>query len=206
MPLPLTLVARSLTGRRFGWRASAMPTSTPIGRRRTTSSPTPTRFTRCSSGSGLLTLKVTSRPCVASCTEPWRSTLLAISTCRRPASRATTASNSTTCLPMLETIRAALLDAFDRQRQVDLAARLVARHLQLGHSPQAADRYARACGATRRCRLPRLSDAGGGSSAVHRLGQHLTRADTSSLRSHAILRPIHRPNARRCRRPTSPVA
>jgi len=35
------------------------------------------------------------------------------------------------------TIRAALLDAFDRQRQVDLAARLVARHLTLGHSPQA---------------------------------------------------------------------
>jgi hypothetical protein len=33
--------------------------------------------------------------------------------------------------------RAALLDAFDRQRQVDLAARLVARHLTLGHSPQA---------------------------------------------------------------------
>jgi hypothetical protein len=30
-----------------------------------------------------------------------------------------------------------LLDAFDRQRQVDLAARLVARHLTLGHSPQA---------------------------------------------------------------------
>jgi hypothetical protein len=36
-----------------------------------------------------------------------------------------------------ETIRDALLDAFDRQRQVDLAARLVARHLALGHSPQA---------------------------------------------------------------------
>jgi nitrite reductase/ring-hydroxylating ferredoxin subunit len=35
-----------------------------------------------------------------------------------------------------ETIRAALLDAFDRQRQVDLAARLAARHLTLGHSPQ----------------------------------------------------------------------
>jgi nitrite reductase/ring-hydroxylating ferredoxin subunit len=35
------------------------------------------------------------------------------------------------------TIRAAMLDAFDRQRQVDLAARLVARHLTLGHSPQA---------------------------------------------------------------------
>jgi len=36
-----------------------------------------------------------------------------------------------------EAIRHALLDAFDRQRQVDLAARLVARHLTLGHSPQA---------------------------------------------------------------------
>src|SRR5262245_63890772 len=34
-------------------------------------------------------------------------------------------------------IRIALLDAFDRQRQVDLAARLVARHLMLGHSVQA---------------------------------------------------------------------
>jgi hypothetical protein len=33
-------------------------------------------------------------------------------------------------------IRGALLDAFDRQRQVDLAARLVAWHLTLGHSPQ----------------------------------------------------------------------
>jgi nitrite reductase/ring-hydroxylating ferredoxin subunit len=35
-----------------------------------------------------------------------------------------------------EAIRTALLDAFDRQHQVDLAARLVARHLMLGHSPQ----------------------------------------------------------------------
>ena len=35
-----------------------------------------------------------------------------------------------------EAIGAALLNAFDRQRQVDLAARLVARHLTLGHSPQ----------------------------------------------------------------------
>lgn len=37
----------------------------------------------------------------------------------------------------VETIRAALLDAFDRQGQVDRVARLVARHLALGHSPQA---------------------------------------------------------------------
>ena len=36
-----------------------------------------------------------------------------------------------------EAIRIALLDAFDRQRQVDPAARLVARHLELGHSPHA---------------------------------------------------------------------
>jgi nitrite reductase/ring-hydroxylating ferredoxin subunit len=34
-------------------------------------------------------------------------------------------------------IRAALMDAFDRQQQVDAAARLVARHLMLGHPPQA---------------------------------------------------------------------
>jgi nitrite reductase/ring-hydroxylating ferredoxin subunit len=34
-------------------------------------------------------------------------------------------------------IRAALLSAFDRQRQVDPAARLVARHLTLGHPPEA---------------------------------------------------------------------
>jgi hypothetical protein len=36
-----------------------------------------------------------------------------------------------------EEIRVALLDAFDRQRQIDLAARLVAHHLTLGHSVQA---------------------------------------------------------------------
>ncbi|MCW2239104.1 Rieske (2Fe-2S) protein [Azospirillum canadense] len=37
----------------------------------------------------------------------------------------------------IEDIRAALLEAFDRQRQVDVAARLVARHLTLGHPPNA---------------------------------------------------------------------
>src|SRR5262249_44477943 len=36
-----------------------------------------------------------------------------------------------------DAIRAALLGALGRQRQVDLAARLVVRHLTLGHSPQA---------------------------------------------------------------------
>jgi hypothetical protein len=37
----------------------------------------------------------------------------------------------------VEALRVALLDAFDRQRQVDLAARLVARHLALGYLPKA---------------------------------------------------------------------
>jgi nitrite reductase/ring-hydroxylating ferredoxin subunit len=36
-----------------------------------------------------------------------------------------------------EEIRAALFDALDRQQQIDAAARLVARHLRLGHSPKA---------------------------------------------------------------------
>jgi nitrite reductase/ring-hydroxylating ferredoxin subunit len=36
-----------------------------------------------------------------------------------------------------EEIRAALLDTFNRQQQIDATARLVARHLILGHSPEA---------------------------------------------------------------------
>ena len=36
-----------------------------------------------------------------------------------------------------EEIRAALLDTFNRQQQIDAVARLVARHLILGHSPEA---------------------------------------------------------------------
>ena len=56
-------------------------------------------------------------------------------------------------------IRAALLDAFDRQRQVDLAARLVARHHARPFAA-GADRHACARGSARRCRLSCLSDAG----------------------------------------------
>jgi hypothetical protein len=37
----------------------------------------------------------------------------------------------------IEAIRKALLEAFDRQRQVDTVGRLVARHLTLGHPPDA---------------------------------------------------------------------
>ena len=37
----------------------------------------------------------------------------------------------------VEEIRTAILDTFDRQQQIGAAARLVARHLTLGHSPDA---------------------------------------------------------------------
>ena len=40
-----------------------------------------------------------------------------------------------TCPSRLKRSRAALLDTFDRQQQIGAAARLVARHLILGHSP-----------------------------------------------------------------------
>jgi hypothetical protein len=36
----------------------------------------------------------------------------------------------------VDAIRAALLDAFDRQHQIETVARLVARHAALGHSPE----------------------------------------------------------------------
>jgi hypothetical protein len=55
-----------------------------------------------------------------------------------PASLPGENSDSLNDLPIAaEEIGAALLDAFDRQRQIDAAARLVARHLTLGHSPGA---------------------------------------------------------------------
>lgn len=56
--------------------------------------------------------------------------------CHRPASRARGGEQLDDLPADAERIRAALLDAFDRQQQVDLAARLVARLLTLGHSPQ----------------------------------------------------------------------
>jgi hypothetical protein len=70
-----------------------------------------------------------------------------------------------------EEIRVALLDAFDRQRQVDLAARLVARHLTLGHSVQAL--IATLARALLRGRgLPCLPSAGRRRAAVRRVGQY----------------------------------
>jgi hypothetical protein len=47
------------------------------------------------------------------------------------------ADNGLDALPSsADDIRASLLDAFDRQQQVETAARLVARHLTLGHPPE----------------------------------------------------------------------
>src|SRR5262249_8808505 len=54
----VTSANRWPTEPRSGWRASAKPTSMLTGRRLITSSPTPTRSTRCSSGSEPPTLMV----------------------------------------------------------------------------------------------------------------------------------------------------
>jgi hypothetical protein len=65
----------------------------------------------------------------------------------------------------IEALRAALLDAFDRQRQVDIAARLVARH----HTrPPAAGayRHARRDAVARGLGFSRLSDVGGRGASV----------------------------------------
>ena len=79
---------------------------------------------------------LTRRQCVAFSTVQWRSILRAISMCPRLASPGDDGDQLDDLLTDVGKIRAALLDAFDRQRLVDLAARLVARHLQLCHSPQ----------------------------------------------------------------------
>ena len=136
-PLRRTSADRSLTARRFAWRASATPTSTPTGRRRTTSSPTPTRSTRCSSGSGPLPSigdAAAVRGVLHGAMALYLTRYLNVPPARIPGEDGEQLDD----LPAdEEAIRTALLDAFDRQRQVDLAARLVARHLTLGHSPQA---------------------------------------------------------------------
>jgi len=59
----------------------------------------------------------------------------------------------------VEEIRAALLDTFDRQQQVDAAARLVARHLILAHPPEALIATFAKCAAAGRRRFSRLPDA-----------------------------------------------
>jgi hypothetical protein len=68
-----------------------------------------------------------------------------------------------------ETICARLLDAFDRQRQVDLAARLVARHLTLGHSSRAL------IATLARVMLREDAGFGGRCPAIHGVGRHRRR-------------------------------
>ena len=105
----------------------------------------------------------------------------------------------------VETIRVALLDAFDRQRQVDLAARLVARHLKLDHSPHMLiATLAMRCCARMQASMPiRCWRREFGSS---RCGVILTRAGTFSSRLPATLRPTRQLSVRRYRLPTSPGA
>jgi hypothetical protein len=102
-----------------------------------------------------------------------------------------------------ETIRDSLLDAFDRQRQVDLTARLAARHLTLRHSTQALiATLAHAVLAKTRAFTPiRCSRRESGRSQY---GATRTRLGTSSLRLPGILPRTHRRSARRCRPLTSP--
>jgi hypothetical protein len=104
-----------------------------------------------------------------------------------------------------ETIRAALLDAFDRQRQVDLAARLVARHLTLGHSSEAL--------IITLARALLREDAGFHAYQMLEAGVSqfaawapATRVDGSSLRSPDISRPIRQLSVHNCRPLTWPGA
>jgi hypothetical protein len=104
-----------------------------------------------------------------------------------------------------EMIRAASLDAFDPRRQVDLAARLVTRHLKLGHSPQAL--------VATLARAVLREDAGFHATRYLRwesgssmFGALETGAGTSSLPWPAIWRHIRRRSERRCRRLTLPNA
>jgi len=102
-----------------------------------------------------------------------------------------------------EEIRTALLDAFDRQHQIDAAARLVARHFVLGHSPEALI-------ATLAHALLR-EDAGfhayqmleAGVQQFREWGEGVTMAGIFSWPSPAIWPLIHQPNAPPCRPPTS---
>ena len=102
-----------------------------------------------------------------------------------------------------ESIRDALLDAFDRQQQVDLAARLVARHLASNCRRGSRRSRARCFGKTRASMLTRYWRRGSGNSLS---GATPTTAGASSSQSPAISPHIRRRSARRCRWPASPGA
>jgi hypothetical protein len=103
----------------------------------------------------------------------------------------------------VEEIRVALLDTFDRQQQIGAAARVVARHLMLGHSPEAlistlAEALLREDAGFHACQMIEAAVR-----QFHEWGT-ATRAGISLLPSRDIWRPIFRLSARYCRRPTSP--
>ena len=101
-------------------------------------------------------------------------------------------------------IRAALLDTFDRQQQIGAAARLVARHLILGHPPEALI-------ATLAHALLR-EDAGfhayqmleSGVRQFHEWG-NCDQGRHIRIAPRGIWRPTLQPSARCCRRPTLPM-
>src|SRR5580693_6297753 len=118
-PFRQTSADHSLTGRLFAWPASATPTSTPTGRRRITSSPTPTRSTGCSAADSDVSAV---RGVLHGAMALYLTRYLNVPPARIPGE----GDEQPNDLPANEeAIRIALLDAFDRQRQVDLAARLV---------------------------------------------------------------------------------
>ena len=136
-PLRWTLADRLVMGQRSGWRALVRQTSTGTGRPRITCSPMPTRCIKWSSE-----LAIANPDAEVTAVRGVLHGAMALYLIRYlnvpPARIMGEHGEQLDDLPAdAEMIRAALLDAFDRQRQVDLAARLVARHLALGHSPQA---------------------------------------------------------------------
>ena len=104
-----------------------------------------------------------------------------------------------------EEIRAALLDTFDRQQQVDAAGRLAARHLMLGHPPESL--IATLAHALLRedagFHAYQMLEAGSRHSFVS--GAPATRAGISSSPLHDIWRRISRLRGRSCRPQISPA-
>jgi hypothetical protein len=180
------------------WQIVSVSQTTPTGRPRTTSSPTPTPLIKCSTGSGPR-IAATSPPSVGSCTGRWPP----LSQCpacahpgrgqrttRRPANRyRDDPRHPARCLRPTTTGRS-------RGKAGDAA-------FLPGPSAGTADRHPCAVSAPRGRVLSCLSDARSRGSTVLRLGRHRRGPAYSDCG-----RPLSRgafadPNARRCRRLTS---
>jgi hypothetical protein len=129
---PQTLVEHSLMRQRSGWRALALLTSIRIGRPPTTSLRRRTPSTRRSKRIG----EAATNPvgAVRALLHGAMAFYLARYLNVPPASLPCESGDGLDDLPVAaDEIRAALLGAFDRQQQIGAAARVVARHLTLGH-------------------------------------------------------------------------